>query len=242
MRAWGIDGERHDQEDGRPVRSRNACSITSPMVRPTSGDERVARAGRQLPLAGAAALAEIERCCGASPTPFCPSAALPEAGSYVAREAAGTPIVAVRGSRRQGARPSATPAGIAACRWPSGAGCAAPSSAAITAGPTISKAGCATSRTRTAFPGFDKEAPSRWCRSPAERALRPGVRHPGPAGAGRRFARRADRADRAGSAAVRHRSSASSRSTGRSSSRASSRATTSSRRIPRASCPTASTT
>jgi len=31
------------------------------------------------------------------PTPFCPSAALPELGSYLAREAAGTPIVAVRG-------------------------------------------------------------------------------------------------------------------------------------------------
>jgi len=31
------------------------------------------------------------------PTPFCPSAALPEAGSYVAREAAGTPLLAVRG-------------------------------------------------------------------------------------------------------------------------------------------------
>jgi phenylpropionate dioxygenase-like ring-hydroxylating dioxygenase large terminal subunit len=35
----------------------------------------------------------LRRC----PTPFCPSAALPEAGSYVAREAAGTPILAVRG-------------------------------------------------------------------------------------------------------------------------------------------------
>ena len=33
-----------------------------------------------------------------SPIPFCPSAALPENGSYFAREAAGTPIVAVRGS------------------------------------------------------------------------------------------------------------------------------------------------
>jgi len=32
------------------------------------------------------------------PTPFCPAAALPERGSYLAREAAGTPIVAVRGS------------------------------------------------------------------------------------------------------------------------------------------------
>ncbi len=31
------------------------------------------------------------------PTPFCPSAALPENGSFLARDAAGTPIVAVRG-------------------------------------------------------------------------------------------------------------------------------------------------
>jgi phenylpropionate dioxygenase-like ring-hydroxylating dioxygenase large terminal subunit len=42
--------------------------------------------------------AEIERILRRSPAPFCPSAALPEAGSYVAREAACTPIVAVRGS------------------------------------------------------------------------------------------------------------------------------------------------
>jgi phenylpropionate dioxygenase-like ring-hydroxylating dioxygenase large terminal subunit len=35
------------------------------------------------------------------PVPFCPSAALPEAGSYVARDAAGTPIVAVRGGDGQ---------------------------------------------------------------------------------------------------------------------------------------------
>lgn len=41
---------------------------------------------------------EIERILRRSPAPFCPSAALPEAGSYVAREAAGTPIVVVRGS------------------------------------------------------------------------------------------------------------------------------------------------
>src|SRR5436190_15731251 len=32
------------------------------------------------------------------PTPFCPSAALPEAGSYLARDAAGVPLVAVRGA------------------------------------------------------------------------------------------------------------------------------------------------
>jgi phenylpropionate dioxygenase-like ring-hydroxylating dioxygenase large terminal subunit len=33
-----------------------------------------------------------------NPTAFCPSAALPEVGSYVARDAAGTPIVAIRGN------------------------------------------------------------------------------------------------------------------------------------------------
>lgn len=42
--------------------------------------------------------AEIDRVLRRTPTPFCPSAALPETGSYVAREAALTPIVAVRGS------------------------------------------------------------------------------------------------------------------------------------------------
>ena len=35
------------------------------------------------------------------PTPLCPSAALPEAGSYVAREAAGVPLVVVRGADRK---------------------------------------------------------------------------------------------------------------------------------------------
>ncbi len=41
---------------------------------------------------------EIESVLRRTPTPFCPSAALPETGSYVAREAAGIPMVAVRGS------------------------------------------------------------------------------------------------------------------------------------------------
>ncbi|MGH8674813.1 MAG: aromatic ring-hydroxylating oxygenase subunit alpha [Burkholderiales bacterium] len=40
---------------------------------------------------------EIQHVLRRSSTPFCPSAALPEAGSYVARRAAGTPIAAVRG-------------------------------------------------------------------------------------------------------------------------------------------------
>ena len=42
--------------------------------------------------------AEIEQVFRRSPTPFCPSAALPDAGSYVARETAGVPIVVVRGA------------------------------------------------------------------------------------------------------------------------------------------------
>jgi phenylpropionate dioxygenase-like ring-hydroxylating dioxygenase large terminal subunit len=42
--------------------------------------------------------AELERVLRRCPTPFCPSAALPEVGSFVAREAAGVPLVAVRGA------------------------------------------------------------------------------------------------------------------------------------------------
>jgi len=41
--------------------------------------------------------AEITQVLRRHPTPFCPSAALTEAGSWVARDAAGVPIVAVRG-------------------------------------------------------------------------------------------------------------------------------------------------
>ena len=40
--------------------------------------------------------AEVELAFRRSPTPFCPSAALPDVGSYVAREAAGTSLLAVR--------------------------------------------------------------------------------------------------------------------------------------------------
>jgi phenylpropionate dioxygenase-like ring-hydroxylating dioxygenase large terminal subunit len=43
-------------------------------------------------------LAAERRVMRRTPVPFCPSAALPEAGSYVARTAAGTPLLAVRGS------------------------------------------------------------------------------------------------------------------------------------------------
>jgi len=56
----------------------------------------VARAGRQLSLAHRLA-AELELF-RRSATPFCPAAALPEAGSYVAREAAGVPLLVVRGA------------------------------------------------------------------------------------------------------------------------------------------------
>jgi phenylpropionate dioxygenase-like ring-hydroxylating dioxygenase large terminal subunit len=41
--------------------------------------------------------AEIERVFRRSPTPFCPAGAMSESGSYVARQAAGTPLLAVRG-------------------------------------------------------------------------------------------------------------------------------------------------
>ena len=40
---------------------------------------------------------ELEQALRRSPTPFCPSAALAEVGSYMARTAAGVPLVAVRG-------------------------------------------------------------------------------------------------------------------------------------------------
>jgi phenylpropionate dioxygenase-like ring-hydroxylating dioxygenase large terminal subunit len=45
--------------------------------------------------------AELESVLRRYPTPFCPSAALPDAGSYLARAAAGTPLVAVRGQDGQ---------------------------------------------------------------------------------------------------------------------------------------------
>lgn len=44
---------------------------------------------------------EIDRVFRATPTAFCPSAAVPEVGSFVARTAAGIPIVAVRGTDRK---------------------------------------------------------------------------------------------------------------------------------------------
>src|SRR5436309_9219134 len=42
--------------------------------------------------------AELATAFRRTPTPFCPSAALIEVGSYVARDAALTPIIAIRGS------------------------------------------------------------------------------------------------------------------------------------------------
>jgi phenylpropionate dioxygenase-like ring-hydroxylating dioxygenase large terminal subunit len=57
------------------------------------------------------------------PTPFCPSAALAEPGAFVAREAAGTPLVVVRGSdgRVRGFRNACRHRGMPVA---SGAGCA----------------------------------------------------------------------------------------------------------------------
>src|SRR6185503_19717608 len=45
--------------------------------------------------------AEVTRVLRRTPTPFCPSAALPQIGSYVAREVAGIPLVVVRGNDGQ---------------------------------------------------------------------------------------------------------------------------------------------
>ena len=45
--------------------------------------------------------AEVARLLRRTPTPFCPSAALPEIGSYVSREVAGIPLVVVRGNDGQ---------------------------------------------------------------------------------------------------------------------------------------------
>ena len=45
--------------------------------------------------------AETARVLRRAPTPFCPSAALPDPGSYLAREAAGVPLVVVRGTDGQ---------------------------------------------------------------------------------------------------------------------------------------------
>ena len=71
------------------------------------------------------------------PTPFCPSAALAENGSYLARIAAGNPIVVTRGDDGK------VSAFINACRHrgmqvAAGSGCAKALSCPITAGPMVS--------------------------------------------------------------------------------------------------------
>ena len=106
--------------------------------------------------------AEIESVLRCTPTPFCPSAALPEVGSYVAREAAGIPIVVVRGSdgKVQAFRNACRHRGMQVA---DGSGCTRASSAVITVGPTISTASCATFPTRTAFRASTRRR-IRWCR------------------------------------------------------------------------------
>jgi phenylpropionate dioxygenase-like ring-hydroxylating dioxygenase large terminal subunit len=58
-----------------------------------------------------------------APVPFCPSSALPENGSYVARDAGGTPIVAVRG-RDGGVRAYRNACRHRGMRLADGSGCA----------------------------------------------------------------------------------------------------------------------
>jgi len=112
--------------------------------------------------------AEIQGVLRRAPTPFCPSAALPEIGSYVARDAAGTPIVAVRGVD------GTVRAFRNACRH---------RGMQVAAG-----SGC--TRAFVCHPARAWLSGLRQGGSPAgaghgERALRPGVRHSGRAGAGR---------------------------------------------------------
>jgi nitrite reductase/ring-hydroxylating ferredoxin subunit len=155
---------------------------------------------------------------------------VPEIGSYVAREAAGIPLVVVRCSDGQ------VRAFRNACRHrgmqvASGTGCTR-AFVCRYHGWTYNLEGRLRHIPHEAgFPGFDKDAHP-LVPVTASGAPRPGVRDPGRAGAGRRFARVARAADRAGPATVRNRRARLRASTGRSSSRASSRAITSSRRIP----------
>jgi hypothetical protein len=67
------------------------------------------------------------------PVPFCPSAALPGPGSYVARTAALTPLLVVRGMMAWCA-PFAMPAALAVCGLPRAAAVPGPSTAPIMPG------------------------------------------------------------------------------------------------------------
>ena len=131
----------HDGGHGRPV-SRTAGSRSHSQRHDRPRPRRLARAGRQLSL-GRTSEVRNRNCC-AAPTAFCPSAALPEVGSYVARRLpASRSSWCAPATARCG--PSATPVGIAACKWRAARVARVLSPAAITAGPTISKAGCAIS-------------------------------------------------------------------------------------------------
>ena len=66
--------------------------------------------------------AELDRVFRRTPTPFYPSAALPETGSYVARDAALTPIIAMRGADGM-VRAFRNACRTAACNWPTASGC-----------------------------------------------------------------------------------------------------------------------
>ncbi len=95
------------------------------------------------------------------PVPFCPSAALPEAGSYVARNAAGIPLSSCAGMTAACGR-SATCAATAACGSPTAAVARRRSSAVTTAGRIASTAGCSTSRTTAASPTSTRRRTD-WC-------------------------------------------------------------------------------
>src|SRR4051812_5208517 len=91
--------------------------------------------------------AETERVLRRTPTPYCPSAAFRRSVPTLRARRPAFPLSSCVAATAR-SRPSATPAGIAACKSRTAPAARAPLSAAITVGPTISRDGCATSHTK----------------------------------------------------------------------------------------------
>lgn len=89
------------------------------------------------------------------PVPFCPSAALPEPGSYVAREAAGVPLVAVRGDDGQ-VRAFRNACRHRGARVVTGSGCARALTCPYHAWTYALDGGLRAIPHEHGFPGFDK--------------------------------------------------------------------------------------
>ena len=133
------------------------------------GQKRLARTGRELSVARLGWPRDRAGVCDARRRrsvrrPRCPRPAPTSRAKPPARRSSSCAAPTAR------CAPSAMPAAIAACRWPAARAAARRSSAATTAGPTISKAGCGTFRTRKASPASTRR-PIRWCRCTARERL-----------------------------------------------------------------------